>query len=869
MQGMPVGNGDMGLLLWTEGSRVVAQINKVDLFEDSPDYGDGMVDVEYGHEPHGCHGARVSLDFGMPIFDLLYLKRCDGRIDLPNAEARLASETEFGRAKVSAFGSRKEQVIFLEYEAEAQEEFQVVTGLERYGSRPFSSWYDTWSRGNAEQGLAGTETEILENTLVIYQQLQDMQFVVCARQLPGTPQRMNRHGGRITAEPGKTQKGVLVLTIVTSENAPDPLAAAQEILDRVEAKGVDAIRREHREEWKEFWKKSFLQIGNPYLEATWHLNLYYANSSCHGDYPARFVNGIWGWNRDVANWAYYFHWNTQNYIWPLHAANHAELSLPYYRYRYRSLDNAKIYAKNQQGHEGAFYADVADRKGRNVGRHWDNQTPGAQIALLFWKHWLYTQDTEFLKNRAWPVLRETARYYASLVEKGEDGVYRSPCSQSLEGSPLFAESLTDTSMIMALLPTAARCAELLGEDSEETSFWKDIVAHINPLYTVPLEEGEYEEDADGRRVFTCGLGRGKELQAGEVFATGKFLAGGHGKLEDLPSYIREPLSEMSVTPGQLLRHRYGIPGHPTYYGTPDAEFTPIFPAQLVGIKDRGSFLYKVSVDQAHLHPRSIPKSYRPVTAMAGSVDSQDTVPEIDHQMCMGWCPYPVILARLGLVEEAEEALKNVISSWQFYPQGFGHYGPHETFITDRDNRWKLNNIKDLKTGEIGVSPSWPFRHFTFEAVPIVCTAMNEMLLQSHEGFIRLLAAAPADWSGSFELAAEGGFLVNAEYDQANLEWAAIESRCGGRCRLVRPWADQKVRITAIAENGDMLGPVPFASTLDGTDRLCEWETQKGVLYIITTEDDDPSQWIVEEASFTKNQEARYLGEVQLGLPRMF
>ena len=36
LQGIPIGNGDLGLLLWTEGSRLIAAVNKVDLFDDYP-----------------------------------------------------------------------------------------------------------------------------------------------------------------------------------------------------------------------------------------------------------------------------------------------------------------------------------------------------------------------------------------------------------------------------------------------------------------------------------------------------------------------------------------------------------------------------------------------------------------------------------------------------------------------------------------------------------------------------------------------------------------------------------------------------------------------------------------------------------------
>ncbi len=37
LQGLPIGNGDLGALVWVEGSRVRLAINKVDTWDDGPD----------------------------------------------------------------------------------------------------------------------------------------------------------------------------------------------------------------------------------------------------------------------------------------------------------------------------------------------------------------------------------------------------------------------------------------------------------------------------------------------------------------------------------------------------------------------------------------------------------------------------------------------------------------------------------------------------------------------------------------------------------------------------------------------------------------------------------------------------------------
>lgn len=79
----------------------------------------------------------------------------------------------------------------------------------------------------------------------------------------------------------------------------------------------------------------------------------------------------------------------------------------------------------------------------------------------------------------------------------------------------------------------------------------------------------------------------------------------------------------------------------------------------------------------------------------------------------------------------------------------------------------------------------------------------EMLIQSHEGLIRLLPALPDDWrSGSFTgLCARGGFVIDASWENGAVNHVRIMPKLGGKCVLEIPTSSGKRIITLETEKG--------------------------------------------------------------------
>jgi hypothetical protein len=77
-----------------------------------------------------------------------------------------------------------------------------------------------------------------------------------------------------------------------------------------------------------------------------------------------------------------------------------------------------------------------------------------------------------------------------------------------------------------------------------------------------------------------------------------------------------------------------------------------------------------------------------------------------------------------------------------------------------------------------------------ESLGLFACGLQEMLMQSHEGVIRVFPAIPDDWEGAFVLLAAGGFIVESQrVSHQAPSFVAIRSLRGGALRLVVPWVD--------------------------------------------------------------------------------
>ncbi|MCE7987047.1 MAG: hypothetical protein DYG89_38230 [Caldilinea sp. CFX5] len=838
-QGLPLGNGDLGVLVWTEGSKLIFVLNKCDLWDDGPPRLRNWAPEEEDYCSALRHAGRIVLDFGVPLFDLFYLRDFQGRLQLADATLQIAASGPLGEVTVRAFVSHAEGVLCIDVASALPEAIPLAITVERYGSRTFGHWYQQINR-DPTIGLAGTQATVNANNALITHQLTSGRFALGCRvthsaAAPVIATREHTHCAKLRI-PAAANHQVALLAAVTSPVAGDAIALVDELLDHSEQQTTPTLYANHAAAWQAFWLRSLLDSGNDYLDNLWHLTMYYANASQRGPSPGRFIHGLWTFSRDVQHWTFYFHWNQQEIYWPLNAAGHHDLITAYLNYRFNALPYGQQDARAVFGVDGAVVSDVTDRRGYNSSGELANHTPVAQIALEFWRQFQYTGDQAFLRERALPYLLEAAKFFASLFVRGDDGLYHARAGTGYEGWIKLYDAITELVCGRVLFATTLAALQEAAVDEPRAAHWRTILAHLAPLPVTEPDDCLVQEGEQWR--LKRGHFKGHTAFGNQTFAAGWGIAEGRLLTSKIPS--NDPLQvfpdaystlhhlEKNQTLYTSLREDMKV-----YDGIfPFVEYAAVFPSGLVGLAQQGSTAYQLAVNTAKLY-----------------------APD-----CMGWDPLPIVLARLGLRNELAEILHHWPARWQFYCNGFGHYGPRDIQKAEAALRFRTNQVRDTAQpdGPRFPFPMWPFRHMGMESMSVLACALNESLLQSYDGVLRVAPATPTQGQARFTLHAVGGFIVSAAVVDGLPQWVFIESLRGGECRLVNPWP-AAYRYC----NGEALGYDP-APTL-------HLATSAGQRWLLTATATDPATWTAEFIDYASNQQAKVCpdGWTQLGLPRMF
>ncbi|HEY3396099.1 MAG TPA: hypothetical protein VGM19_00420 [Armatimonadota bacterium] len=130
------------------------------------------------------------------------------------------------------------------------------------------------------------------------------------------------------------------------------------------------------------------------------------------------------------------------------------------------------------------------------------------LAQPFWLAWLYDRDESFLRDRAYPVVREVARFYADYLTRETDGLYHLwPCTSSehVMLQPYLRynrDSQAGLAMAKFTLRAALEGARHLQADADLAPHWQEVLEHLAPYPLEMTPAGPRFVDVAGARLMT-------------------------------------------------------------------------------------------------------------------------------------------------------------------------------------------------------------------------------------------------------------------------------------------------------------------------------------------------------------------------------
>ena len=514
-----------------------------------------------------------------------------------------------------------------------------------------------------------------------------------------------------------TVSRVLIACAVTESG--DPLKAAQAELEKAEALTADALRRQQRDWWVEYWGRSFVRVTNPdrtaqWLNAAYYVHLYTLGCTNRGSVPAKWDGGAGLMRGDERNWGI-CEWvqEVRFTFMPLYAANRLEMArglcdfysgmAPYlWVQTERMWDLPGLWIPETAtpwGHVEDWVLEESPDAGVN-DHYWDWNPETAPygrfhhfnpyIGFLFTaglevcQHYLtwvrYSGDETFLRDQAYPVLRGVCDFATNLLHKGDDDRYHLDPGNALETWWMVRDPADTLDGLHVILPEAIRLADEYGEGSEMTERWREVLAALPEP-----SRGWWREDST-----LC-------LEE-DVYAPAAASSA--------------PVKRVNAENPQLYR---------------------VYPFGLSGI---------------------------------GSADYELARRTFEKRICVlahGWSMDAIWAAKLGLGEEACSLLARHAARYNRYRYG----------------GWDSNDNSGFPNG-LAVAPF-------LDAGGLSAFALQEILLQSHGGVLRIAPAVSGAWSGTFRLRGEGGFLVTAHISDGVVRLAEVESLLGGECAVANPW----------------------------------------------------------------------------------
>lgn len=489
-EGLPLGNGILGALVWGDGGPLHVSLDRTDLWDLRPV--PEFHQDDYNWETMQAWEKAGRYEDLTRVYETPYHRPAPTKIPAGRIAVQLGGEA-FREAQLTLHDAtaevRFDQGARVRVWIDSNEAmgFIAITGAPACTLSLVTPAFGGKEPGEAKPAIVAGELaelgypdpEIIRETgLHAYTQQGwgDFSFAVC-----------------LAWKPAGEDAWLGAWSVASSFEGDDPLALAQARAVRALGEDRHGLRAQHEAWWRAYWEATHLHVPNKTIERQWYLDTYKFGAAARPGAPPITLQGPWTaddgklppWKGD-----YHHDLNTQLSYWPAYSGNRIDGARGFVDWLWDTRENCIAWTSRFYKMPGLNVPMTADLFNNQIGgwrQYTHSTTTAAWLAHHFYLHWQFTGDWDFLVSRAYPYLREVAVFLEAITETRDAQGYRSlPLTSSPEihdNKPnAWFDALTnyDNALTQWAFSAAAELAPLLGKH-DEAARWHKAHGEMPPL----------------------------------------------------------------------------------------------------------------------------------------------------------------------------------------------------------------------------------------------------------------------------------------------------------------------------------------------------------------------------------------------------
>ena len=427
-EGIPLGNGWLGALIWEKANKIRMSIDRVDLWDDRP-----MPEIDklkfkwvvekvkmnqydsvqkIGDEPYEKYPAPTKIPGAAIEFDLNKIGKVK-KVSLDISNGLSVVEFENG-VKFNNYIHATRQVGYFGFENIDED---LIPEL-------IIPNYNTGNNGKKEDIVLGQSPGRLG-----YQKgTVEKGFDYILYHQPTWKNNYYQVLVKWFRFPGKKIIGEWTIT----NNQPASLPAINVLVK--EPTGWPS----HISWWNDYWKRSSVSIPDSILDRQYYLDMYKFGCVARSNTPPISLQAVWTADEGkLPPWKGDFHHdlNTELSYWPGYSGNHLDLTEGFTNWLWKVKEENRKWTRQYFEVDGLNVPGVSTISGKPMGgwiQYAMSPTTSAWLAQHFYWQWKYSMNKNFLTEKGLPYIKDVCKFLDNIVERNDSAIRKLPLSSTPE-----------------------------------------------------------------------------------------------------------------------------------------------------------------------------------------------------------------------------------------------------------------------------------------------------------------------------------------------------------------------------------------------------------------------------------------------------